>query len=235
MRRRVRVVLIAAAALAAVTGVAIAAIPSAQSVIVGCAQNRTGDLRVVGSARQCRRNETPLRWNQRGPAGPAGPPGLPGAAGKPGPPGRSDGFYAESHNVDIPWNPATGSEPRPPIVVSINLAPGGYDVTGSATVDNLGTDQIAHCTLIMARPTDLSYDGVPFGSLAQADIPNGAGGGGETTLIASGLVTVSAPNTTLRLVCSTGPFGTPHPPTPALARAISSYLSAVQVGTVTAK
>jgi hypothetical protein len=44
-------------------------------VIVGCYLNGTGQLRIVDDASECRRSETPISWNQTGPAGPPGPPG----------------------------------------------------------------------------------------------------------------------------------------------------------------
>jgi len=61
---------IAFAALAiAIGGVAIAAIPDSEGVIHGCYGNTNGNLRVVESDSNCRRNETAIEWNQRGPAG----------------------------------------------------------------------------------------------------------------------------------------------------------------------
>jgi hypothetical protein len=44
-------------------------------VIVGCYLNGTGQLRIVSDASECRESETPISWNQTGPAGPPGPPG----------------------------------------------------------------------------------------------------------------------------------------------------------------
>jgi hypothetical protein len=58
-----------AALLVAVGGVAFAAIPDSQGVIHACYQKTTGALRVVDSAGNCRRSETPIEWNQHGPPG----------------------------------------------------------------------------------------------------------------------------------------------------------------------
>jgi hypothetical protein len=74
-------------------------------VFHGCVSNRTGVLRVVGTARACvkahgrgrHRNpgETAIRWSQQGPQGiagargPQGIPGAPGAKGDPGTPGQN--------------------------------------------------------------------------------------------------------------------------------------------------
>lgn len=63
------------------------------TVIVACANNRTGVLRYSTNGRCSRTTERPLTWNISGPTGPAGPAGLQGpvgAAGQQGPAG-SDG------------------------------------------------------------------------------------------------------------------------------------------------
>jgi Collagen triple helix repeat (20 copies) len=64
--------------------------PLPDGVILACA-DRQGDLRIVESHEECRRNETPVRWNVRGPQGPRGeigPQGLPGPRGEQGPQGE---------------------------------------------------------------------------------------------------------------------------------------------------
>jgi hypothetical protein len=81
------------AALGAGSAIAVAAIPGDDGTIDGCYSRATGNLRVVESADDCRKAETAIKWNQRGPAGPqglpgpAGPKGDPGAAGPQGDPG----------------------------------------------------------------------------------------------------------------------------------------------------
>jgi hypothetical protein len=79
--------IVPAVALAAVAaaGVAYAAIPSSGGVVTAC-YAKAGDLRVIDAeaGAQCKSGETPLSWDQQGPAGPvgpAGPPGTPGASG----------------------------------------------------------------------------------------------------------------------------------------------------------
>jgi hypothetical protein len=86
--RRVRLVigLAVAALLAAGVAVATGAIPGPSGQITACYQKQSGQLRVVASARQCRRSERTLTWNQQGPQGPTGPAG---PAGPPGPPGAT--------------------------------------------------------------------------------------------------------------------------------------------------
>jgi hypothetical protein len=59
----------------------VAAIPGSDGAIQGCYKQNSGDLRVVESAGDCRKSETAIQWNQKGPVGPQGP------AGEQGPPG----------------------------------------------------------------------------------------------------------------------------------------------------
>lgn len=60
-------------ALAGVTiglgGVAFATIPDSSGTIHGCYSKSNGNLRVVETASDCRKNETALPWNQQGPPG----------------------------------------------------------------------------------------------------------------------------------------------------------------------
>jgi hypothetical protein len=52
-------------------GVAFATIPDSAGTIHGCYLGGSGNLRVVGSAADCRSNETPISWNQEGRPGPS--------------------------------------------------------------------------------------------------------------------------------------------------------------------
>ena len=67
-------------------GVAWASIPDSNGVIHGCYLNRGGAIRVIdsGAGQRCTRQETPIEWNETGPAGPAGQKGDPGDKGPPG-------------------------------------------------------------------------------------------------------------------------------------------------------
>jgi hypothetical protein len=70
-----------AALVVAIGGAAFAAIPDSSGVIHGCYGKSNGSLRVVGSASDCRNNETAIEWNQQGPPGATGPQGPPGPGG----------------------------------------------------------------------------------------------------------------------------------------------------------
>jgi len=64
-----------------------ATVVSAQDdTIIACVNNNSQgkDLRIVDSADDCRKNETPLQWNTEGPAGADGAPGANGEDGAPG-------------------------------------------------------------------------------------------------------------------------------------------------------
>jgi Collagen triple helix repeat (20 copies) len=67
--------------------------PPQDDVMLACA-DRSGELRLVESHRECRRNEAPVRWNVVGPRGtqgdmgPQGPQGPEGAKGETGPKGE---------------------------------------------------------------------------------------------------------------------------------------------------
>ena len=85
-RSRLRGVIVAAIAAAAVAGVAQAAIPgSGDGVISGC-YDKTGKLRVIDAqaGAKCASAEKPLAWNQQGQPGPAGAQGATGPAGAQG-------------------------------------------------------------------------------------------------------------------------------------------------------
>jgi type VI secretion system secreted protein Hcp len=77
------------AALGAGSAIAVAAIPGDDGSINGCYSKGNGDLRVVENAADCRKQETPIKWSQRGPAGPQGEPGPKGDAGPAGPAGTA--------------------------------------------------------------------------------------------------------------------------------------------------
>src|ERR1043165_560838 len=75
------------ALVAALSGVAAAAIPGADGTISACYTKDA--LRVIDTdaGQKCHNGETALRWNQRGPKGDTGPTGPKGDTGAPGPKG----------------------------------------------------------------------------------------------------------------------------------------------------
>jgi hypothetical protein len=72
------------ALVAAVSGLAIAAVPDSRGQIAACYSTKTGQLRLLVKGTKCPRGLRLIRWNQRGPTGAAGVAGAPGAPGTPG-------------------------------------------------------------------------------------------------------------------------------------------------------
>src|SRR3712207_4936063 len=70
----------------ALSGAAVAAIPGSDGVIRACYDNHSGSLHVIDTedGETCRKQETALDWNRRGPQGEAGPQGEIGPAGPQG-------------------------------------------------------------------------------------------------------------------------------------------------------
>lgn len=85
---------VGAAVVLSVAGVAVAAIPNSDNVINGCYNSASGALRVIDtSTSQCGNKETAIAWNQQGSPGTpgeAGPAGGQGPAGAQGAPGVGD-------------------------------------------------------------------------------------------------------------------------------------------------
>jgi hypothetical protein len=93
-RPRRRAVLLGAVLAAVVSaGVAYSSGGSVSSTLTACANQTNGDMRLVGSASDCRQHETAVTWNVEGqtgttgPTGPTGPQGPTGATGPTGPQG----------------------------------------------------------------------------------------------------------------------------------------------------
>jgi hypothetical protein len=81
-------------------GVAYATIPDSSGTIHGCYLDKIGTLRVIdqSSGQHCTSLETPIQWNQTGPAGPMGPQGTAGPQGPAGADGVS-GYQIVSETV----------------------------------------------------------------------------------------------------------------------------------------
>jgi len=88
LRRSTRLATFLAAVMAGAIlgGIAVAQTTGAPP-INACAHKETGAVRIVGSASECRAQETALTWNVQGPPGPVGPAGAPGSPGDEGPAG----------------------------------------------------------------------------------------------------------------------------------------------------
>ena len=89
---------------------ALGAIPGANGTINACFARKTGQLRVVDSAKpKCKKGEKAISWNQRGPAGATGAVGAAGAAGAGGAQGAqgpqgAQGQKGETGAQGVPGN-----------------------------------------------------------------------------------------------------------------------------------
>jgi hypothetical protein len=90
-------IMAAVAVVVAAGGVALAAIPDSSGVIHSCYRNGNGRLRVVESVTDCKKKETAISWNRRGPRG------LPGPQGPQGPPGpiRGGGLVYDEAKAEV--------------------------------------------------------------------------------------------------------------------------------------
>lgn len=221
-----------AALVVALGGTALATIPGPDEVIHGCYKKRSGKLRLVEEAggTACRRNAAAISWSQQGPVGPEGPRGMRGDPGPKGDPGTSSGFYDHQSNTSLGWNqPGVATQT---VVASLSLPAGTYSVTGSAWIDNQATDVIAGCGLALVdSPSENGDQGVRFGNIAQVSINNAGHGAAQDTLVNIGLITLDNPGI-VRQTCAVNPW-TATPSTAALAKANTSYLSAVEISDAT--
>jgi hypothetical protein len=154
---------IAGAALTAtILGGAAWAQTAGTTVITACAQDKTGDLRLVQSPSDCKTNEVSTTWSQQGPqglpgpVGPAGPQGPQGGLGPQGPKGETGGTGPQGPTGPAGTSgvfmaggattPARSTSPVPSLSLTV---PGGtYAVSAAAVVANFDGDyQDANCTI----------------------------------------------------------------------------------------
>jgi hypothetical protein len=76
------------ALVAAVGGLAVAAVPDSQGRIAACYVKKTGKVRLLVKGNKCQKGEALIRWNQTGPRGQSGATGATGATGQQGQDGQ---------------------------------------------------------------------------------------------------------------------------------------------------
>ena len=146
--------------------IAFASIPGGNGVINGC-YLKSGGLRVIDSAEQCKSNETALNFNQtgpQGPQGPAGPIGPQGPQGLQGPQGTTGATGNTGYTVAtgptgpagangtsdayIARAPASGFIFLDSDIVSVSVPAGSYVINSKMTLVSAdGDPQTAQCTL----------------------------------------------------------------------------------------
>lgn len=135
------------ALVAAVGGLAVAAVPDSRGRIAACYAKRTGKMHLLVKGRKCPRGQKLIRWNQHGPAGAtglAGTPGTPGQQGDrglPGEPGQTGAPAASLLTVNTKNVPANAG------VIQYLHPSGPSDLWGAPTF----ADMLSPNTPIVAR------------------------------------------------------------------------------------
>jgi hypothetical protein len=135
--RLVRVAAVAVGAVALSGGIAYATIPGTSGTISACYEKNTGYLRVIDAeaGRACAKVETPLSWNQRGPAGARGADGAPGKDGEPGARGPSNAYSAARDTVGTDGRIGTSVT----TLTSLDLPAGAFTFAAKVGVMNVST------------------------------------------------------------------------------------------------
>ena len=114
------------------------------TVILACAKNNNGQLRIVDDQDDCKNSEYPVSWNAEGPAGPIGPQGQPGPPGPQGETGEP-GVKGETGDQGIQGERGTPGPQGEPGEQGIQGVPGpkgddgvdGVDALPCTVIDNM--------------------------------------------------------------------------------------------------
>jgi hypothetical protein len=202
---RIVTALVVAGALFAIATAVEAAIPDPSGVIHGCYAKTSqgavpaGSLRVVdtGFGQSCNANEGTVNWSQTGPkgptgvAGPKGTTGPKGATGAQGPAGAGPAFA--NYPSEITMQP---DDTR--TVADVVLPVGKYTLSGQVHMVFTG-DSLLRCSLESSSGT-VHQMSDPFFTGFDTEVDPFA----ELTTPIIGDVTVTAPNTGVRVVCIAG-------------------------------
>jgi hypothetical protein len=134
-----RAVLVGAVVAAIVcAGVAYSSGGSTSSTLTACVNDTNGNMRLVGSASDCRQHESAVSWNGEGqtgatgPTGPQGPTGQQGATGTTGPQGPTGADGVSGYQI------VSASAGIGPTVAAFGtiFCPAGKHVTGGGWTDD---------------------------------------------------------------------------------------------------
>jgi hypothetical protein len=84
------------------------------TTITACSLTGIGQLRMVDSAKECKKGERVVVWNVTGPAGPVGPKGATGASGAKGDTGPK-GATGTTGARPCPWSWCVKAAPSDPV------------------------------------------------------------------------------------------------------------------------
>jgi Collagen triple helix repeat (20 copies) len=140
-RRRGRLAVGAAAALAVTGGIAYASIPDAGGVIYACSLKNVGTIRLIDKSKsglqgRCTNAENELSWNEKGQPGTKGDTGQTGGTGPPGAPGvkgdtGAPGVKGDTGDNGAPGAPGVKGDTGAPGVKGDTGAPGVKGDTGA--------------------------------------------------------------------------------------------------------
>jgi hypothetical protein len=171
-------------------GAAATAADDPQSVHA-CVAERSGAVRIVDEAGQCRTSEVALSWSQVGPPGPQGEPGLPGEQGPSGPAGPPGNLEGEAGG-DL-----AGAYPNPAIADgAIRPEHFGAEVIRGGAAGAIADESIQHFDLADAAVRRVHLDPDAVGgaqvedeSLTGDDIQDGSIGAREIGSLPRDMVT----------------------------------------------
>jgi hypothetical protein len=133
-RRRVVLAGVVVAAIVS-AGVAYSSGGSASSTLTACVNETNGNMRLVGSASDCRQHESAVTWNSEGtagPTGPTGPQGPTGARGATGPQGPTGADGVSGYEIN---SASVGIGPGVAAAGTIFCSAGKHVVGGGWTAD----------------------------------------------------------------------------------------------------
>lgn len=173
MRNKVLTIAITAAITFAATFAA-TAVAANTGVINACVNSASGELKIVGPTDVCKNGETPLTWNQEGPAGPQGVPGTNGTNGANGvsgyvrvawvaiPIGTSGTFGPDGTITNGSCNPANGCQVRVYCPTGAMAVGGGYTFVNSTDPNVAGVALNKILNVTQDRPSHIdAADAIP--------------------------------------------------------------------------
>jgi hypothetical protein len=125
----------------AMSGFAVAAIPSRDGQIRACYKTRGGAVRLVDTTR-CRRGERAISWSQTGRPGAAGPVGAAGAAGPGGPAGPAGPAGAAGRAGRDGVDGADGADGADGTDATFVGTPAGGDLAGTYPNPSIGANAV---------------------------------------------------------------------------------------------
>ena len=173
LRHKTAVAALALAAAAAGAGIAhstsTGSVPDSEGAIHACYRTPIGQARIVVSAADCGRGETPLAWSQSGPSGPQGEKGEQGDPGPQGPPGPAGDALEAFESETLAFAEIAGDNDGV-VIQSLPLGgPGTYWITAVGAMGKQETPPVVgsvtgRCRLLLA-----GAEAVPPSVLASAD------------------------------------------------------------------